>query len=1697
MAGMLGLLALGATAQADVGAPVEIRMPLDTHQAVSGEVFVGEFEVHVYRPGVLSDFKLRGEGWTVLSVDFPATPYEAPEGVLRIPFRAIPADADAPIGLKLKYNGRFVRQRYSIGPEYFSQRGVPRSAVRIAGTHAQRAAGGDASLDDDGGGPPGSTRGGAIPIHVVGRIVYTRAGVDRSFPPDGDFNDPGDTQPVVLGADQIDVRVLDDDDLDSETIWSGVTDEQGFFDTGVVMWDDCDAVGCDDPDLVVYFETERGGWVDVTDNSITEDTYEFETDEVTDFTGSFYDFGWITPADGGLHPAIHIYNNITRARRYIIENPGYTTPYVQVEWPNDSRGNAAWYDDGANEIHVSSGRQWRTDTHIHEYGHHFIDSLYEPDPPDPDYCNQFCDANDPQGSCSNPFSPGCGHCIWCQENAFDAWNEGWPNWLADIVTRDYRTRYQFDDGSPFQPLFTRSQESLNMCCQDNTFHNATATEGFVGALLRDIDDPNQDDHDGDGVFDLMCIGGNEIFYVIDVYQPITVSGFISGMLADHPEYTDRLWATAFNVGAGPFVANFPPDGAPPGAVASCDSPTHPLGTGGPFPCITFEWDPAPDDVTGCNAYSYVLTTNSAGQAPDQSADPVSTSGCRLSATLPSTTFAPGVFYFSIRAQDNAGNWSPQFATFGPFEIIDCNGSGILDLCDIDCSSSGIPGFCSFGPAICSGQPGCGASSDCNGNFWPDECDLANGTSEDCNGDGIPDECQPNVKHFTGAVSSDWADTANWQEGVLPSDGDHVCVAGGIPSGSVVFREDFRRLTTLNCESDFALDGAVFPWPELRLDERSFISGDLTMSGSSTLRVVDRLDVSGTLNWNDRDIYGPGTVNVYGGLNLNPPDNRTEMRSGAHLAIRTGAVDVHGNKYVELSDTSVLTIGAPVTWNYAGDFAIFTGGPTTTVDVDGTLRRTAGAGTATVLSFVDNSGLIHNQSGKLSLFYGGVHSGEVLSDPGTTLALSGNHDLLTPSSLTADDLELSASSSAFVRGAVSIADTLSVLGGTWTFTEDADPSSYGQHLVVTAAVVHFEAPLPGPALTFDTVSIGTGTYGGQVHFDSGQPVSLNALTFRNGVLYGADPISVEDSFVWNGGGTFTDGGPITFNCPVTIAATSSARYVYREFNNMEYATFLGQVGAAGTGVIRNRPGATMELRGDNTGISGGTTNNEGLIVKTQGTGNPAIVQYTVHNSGIIHVQSGWLWLGYTGGTNSGEILGDPGTGVNFRGTFEMSPTSRLIADDVTLSGGATSFVRGEVDIAGDLTIAGGNWTFTNESQAAGYGENLFVTSGAVRFDSPVPGPSLDFNAVTVAGNGPHFNTGQPVTINTLELRGNIAGPDEITVLGAFTWNTGALFAGGDVTAQGPVTLNSTGGQRTALRDFRNAGTFTFLNGGIALNNADFTNLPSGLIDITTDGTKFTLTTTSTLYNEGTLLKSGGAGTSAIQNHFRNAGTVEVRAGTLELYGGYNLTHVQTGGQTLLSGGALHISSAGVYALQGGDLAGSGAVTGDVENSGARVMPGLSAGTLAIDGDYDQTAGGTLDVEIGGASPGAFDVLTVSGTATLTGTLNVSTLNGYSPPGGTTFVVLSAGAINGAFDALTGAPGFEVSYTATEVILTSTGGALPGDLDGDCDVDLADLTTMLAHFGQTSGVGYEDGDLDGDGDVDLTDLTTLLAYFGTVC
>src|SRR5208282_6155229 len=150
-----------------------------------------------------------------------------------------------------------------------------------------------------------------------------------------------------------------------------------------------------------------------------------------------------------------------------------------------------------------------------------------------------------------------------------------------------------------------------------------------------------------------------------------------------------------------------------------------------------------------------------------------------------------------------------------------------------------------------------------------------------------------------------------------------------------------------------------------------------------------------------------------------------------------------------------------------------------------------------------------------------------------------------------------------------------------------------------------------------------------------------------------------------------------------------------------------------------------------------------------------------------------------------------------------------------------------------------------------------------------------------------------------------------------------------------------------------------------NGATLNNLVNGTLDIQTD---VALTTNSAspllvINNAGRFVKSAGTQTSLIAANLNNSGTIEVEAGTLQFQGSWS----QTAGSTTVDGGT--VLGGTLLNIGGGTLAGSGTIQATVVNGGV-TSPGGSPGTLTLGpGDnYQQGAGGTLRIELGGHNPG---------------------------------------------------------------------------------------------------------------------------------
>ncbi|MFN3166646.1 MAG: PEP-CTERM sorting domain-containing protein [Phycisphaeraceae bacterium] len=102
---------------------------------------------------------------------------------------------------------------------------------------------------------------------------------------------------------------------------------------------------------------------------------------------------------------------------------------------------------------------------------------------------------------------------------------------------------------------------------------------------------------------------------------------------------------------------------------------------------------------------------------------------------------------------------------------------------------------------------------------------------------------------------------------------------------------------------------------------------------------------------------------------------------------------------------------------------------------------------------------------------------------------------------------------------------------------------------------------------------------------------------------------------------------------------------------------------------------------------------------------------------------------------------------------------------------------------------------------------------------------------------------------------------------------------------------------------------------------------------------------------------------------------------------------------------------------------------------------------------------------------------------------------SPGSGQAFGIIDLGVLPGTFGNLS--PNLISPASDYRAIFTTVGG-LPGDTDGDGDIDDTDLGTSFVNytgplpFG-TGGKTAADGDTDGDGDVDDTDLGTLFVNY----
>ena len=507
---------LPAIADATVEQSLKIRWSGERPRpAKAGQEFLGRIEIVAPANGSVQGLDVVGNGWTLLGMDAPRT-FAMARGQRRVlTFRVMPQDPAQPLTVRCSYNGAMVERTLRLDPASL-QRARP---ARFLNGSGPRSSGTGTRLS-----PESGARTSAMQIHFTGSVRYVRA--------DG----------LHVGADNIALKIWDDDSPDpfDELIWQGSTDTLGNFNVNV-SWDDCDFTGCDDPDI--YLEVIADGPdVEVMADDLLETTYAWETPVLDDFNGTEVDFGNIYPGEGE-DAAIHVYNSMVRAHRYSAKY-GLAPGPIGVFWPdNDSQTN---YDHDAEEIHVETEHEWDELVHSHEFGHHVMNVFGVLQTPN--YDNGFCDEDSP------------GHCVWCPENATDAWQEGFANWFGQAVAEDYPVTYNLAPwAAGSQPNGDLNEglygAELVGACKDGNFYPGPITEGYVMAVLRDMSDPyapNSDDHDGDGTLDCdtdaMDGGPGEILAILKDNDPTSITQFLTAFRSRYGDYYDQdLWSSVRNV----------------------------------------------------------------------------------------------------------------------------------------------------------------------------------------------------------------------------------------------------------------------------------------------------------------------------------------------------------------------------------------------------------------------------------------------------------------------------------------------------------------------------------------------------------------------------------------------------------------------------------------------------------------------------------------------------------------------------------------------------------------------------------------------------------------------------------------------------------------------------------------------------------------------------------------------------------------------------------------------------------------------------------------------------------------------------------------------------------------------------------------------------------------------------------------------
>lgn len=430
--------------------------------------------------------------------------------------------------------------------------------------------------------------------------------------------------------------------------------------------------------------------------------------------------------------------------------------------------------------------------------------------------------------------------------------------------------------------------------------------------------------------------------------------------------------------------------------------------------------------------------------------------------------------------------------------------------------------------------------------------------------------------------------------------------------------------------------------------------------------------------------------------------------------------------------------------------------------------------------------------------------------------------------------------------------------------------------------------------------------------------------------------------------------------------------------------------------------TLQSTGTNSASRNFTKAGTGILTLTGQVTNFGTLYNT--GGGEVEILQGGTWQRIE--ANSGTVDIRNGATVNL---------ANAGPDVFIVTGGAGAFVRDGADV-------------TLTSNATSPLPRVLQTGGV--FNVQGAGSTLTAPQISVGTNGSgssllFADDGGSIQVDLLQL-GDTA-PEKGSFGGAVATGGGTIYA--DRISLFPRgTLSVNGGR--ILVDLISVGGSTE-----AMSLSDPTSGPALIIGATGGSSTFNNLIEDNLGGPGSIDKEGN-GTLTLGGANTFSGGVTVSDGTLLA--------------TNTSGSAT--GTGDVSVMNPATLGGTGSCAGAVTvQSGGTVAPGASIGTLTV-GNVTFSSGSNLDIEFMlNLLAIESDVLAVNNTATLGGTLDLTSLGGAPLPGNT-FVILTANNLVGTFDQVNFPPGqpwsIEYDYNANQV---RVGPCFDFDADGVCDAD----------------------------------------------